>query len=62
MDMEAGMVRMRVYPLRAATNARAMPVLPDVGSTRVVRPGAMRPAASAASIMERPMLWGVSVG
>src|ERR1035437_3609771 len=35
--------------------ARAMPVLPLVGSTSVVRPGAMTPACSAASIIDRPM-------
>src|SRR6478672_4401112 len=32
-----------------------MPVLPDVASTIVVRPGSMRPSASAASIMAIPM-------
>ena len=55
-DIDAGIVRTSLYPLVAATKASAMPVLPDVGSTSVVRPGAHRPAASAASIMERPML------
>jgi hypothetical protein len=55
-DIEAGMVKTSLYPLVAATKARAMPVLPEVGSTKVVRPGAQRPAASAASIMERPIL------
>ena len=34
--------------------ARAMPVLPEVGST-MVAPGFRRPSASAASIMARPM-------
>ena len=52
--MLSGMVRIRRYPLAAQTNARAMPVLPDVGSTRTA-PGPMRPSASAASIMARPM-------
>ena len=32
-----------------------MPVLPDVASTIVVRPGSMRPSRSAASIMATPM-------
>ncbi len=32
-----------------------MPVLPDVGSTIVVRPGTITPSASAASIMATPM-------
>ena len=32
-----------------------MPVLPLVGSMIVVSPGEMRPAASAASIIDRPM-------
>ena len=35
--------------------ASAMPVLPLVGSTMVVLSGEMRPASSAASIIERPM-------
>ncbi len=35
--------------------ARAMPVLPLVGSMIVVLPGAMRPSRSAASIIARPM-------
>ena len=35
--------------------ARAMPVLPLVGSTMVVLSGEIRPACSAASIIERPM-------
>ncbi len=32
-----------------------MPVLPDVASTIVVRPGSIRPSASAASIIATPM-------
>ena len=32
-----------------------MPVLPDVASTIVVRPGSMSPSASAASIIATPM-------
>jgi hypothetical protein len=35
--------------------ASAMPVLPEVGSTRVVLPGAMSPRASASAIIARPM-------
>ena len=34
--MEAGMVSTSLYPLAAAMKASPMPVLPDVGSTRVV--------------------------
>lgn len=37
--MLAGIVRMRRYPLAAATKASAIPVFPDVGSIRVVTPG-----------------------
>src|SRR5919108_5004605 len=33
-----------------------MPVFPDVGSTIVLRPGSMRPSASAASIIATPIL------
>ena len=32
-----------------------MPVLPEVGSTITVRPGSIRPSASAASIMATPI-------
>ena len=32
-----------------------MPVLPDVDSTIVLRPGSMRPSASAASIIATPI-------
>ena len=49
------MVRMMLYPLTAATNARPMPVLPLVGSIRTVLPGVILPSRSAASIMARPM-------
>lgn len=37
-DMDAGMVRISLYPFAAATKASPMPVFPDVGSTRVVTP------------------------
>src|SRR3954462_9143369 len=33
-----------------------MPVLPDVASTIVVRPGSMRPSASAAAVIATPIL------
>src|SRR3954468_11330064 len=54
--MPWGSVSTRSYPLAAATKASAMPVLPDVASTIVVRPGSMRPSASAASIIATPIL------
>jgi hypothetical protein len=41
--------------LAAQQNASAIPVLPEVASTIVVRPGSIRPSASAASIMATPM-------
>ena len=41
--------------MAAQQKARAIPVLPDVASTIVVRPGSMRPSRSAASIMATPM-------
>jgi hypothetical protein len=37
-DIEAGIVRYNLYPLAAAAMARPIPVLPDVGSTRIVLP------------------------
>ena len=52
--MLSGIVRISRYPLAAQTKASAIPVLPEVGSIRVV-PGLMRPSRSAASIMEIPM-------
>ena len=36
--------------------AKAIPVFPDVGSTRTVLPGVMVPSASAWSIRDRPNL------
>ena len=56
MDMDAGMVRMSLYPFAAAMNASAIPVLPEVGSTSVVLPGVIFPLASAASTMAKPIL------
>mmetsp|Transcript_9945 Transcript_9945/g.20715 ORF Transcript_9945/g.20715 Transcript_9945/m.20715 type:complete len:261 (-) Transcript_9945:3-785(-) len=49
--MDSGMVRMRSYPLEAATMASPIPVFPEVGSTKIVSPGVMSPRASASSIM-----------
>src|SRR3954453_23142288 len=54
--MPCGSVRISSYPFAAHTNASAMPVLPDVASTTVVRPGSISPAASAASIIDTPIL------
>ena len=42
--------------MAAQTNASAIPVLPEVDSTIVLRPGSMRPSASAASIIATPIL------
>ena len=36
--IDAGIVRMSSYPLAAATIARPIPVLPEVGSTKTVFP------------------------
>ncbi|VEU38254.1 unnamed protein product [Pseudo-nitzschia multistriata] len=55
MLMDSGMVRIRSYPLEAATMANPMPVLPDVGSTKTVSPGLMSPRSSAWVIMLRAM-------
>ena len=55
MLMLSGMVKMSLYPLLAATMANPMPVFPDVGSTKVVTPGAMSPRCSAMLIMLRAM-------
>ncbi len=43
---------MILYPLAAPTQARPIPVLPDVGST-IVSPGLIVPAFSASSIIRR---------
>src|SRR5271170_2037078 len=50
-----GSVSTRSYPLAAHTNASAIPVLPLVASTILVRPGSILPSASAASIIATPM-------
>ena len=52
--MLSGIVSTHLYPLAAATNASAMPVLPLVGST-IVPPGLSCPDASPASIIATPM-------
>ena len=49
--MVSGMVRISRYPRAAATIAKAIPVLPLVGSTSTVRPGEIVPASSAACTM-----------
>ena len=41
--------------MAAHTKASAMPVLPLVASTIVLRPGSIRPSFSAASIIATPM-------
>ena len=51
-DIVSGMVRISWYPLAAATNASAMPVLPLVGSMMTVSFFTM-PRFSASSIMEQ---------
>ncbi len=50
----SGMVRVRGMPRAAATKARAMPVLPLVGST-ISTPGLSSPFFSASQIMLAPM-------
>ncbi len=49
------MVRMSLYPLAAQTKARAMPVLPLVGSTITVSL-LMSPFSSALTIIDTPIL------
>ena len=53
-DMVSGIVKINLYPLAAATNARAMPVLPLVGSMITVF-GFNMPRFSASSIIAMPM-------
>ena len=52
--MLSGMVTISRYPRAAQVKARAIPVLPLVGSTTTV-PGLSLPWASASSIMATPM-------
>ena len=54
MLMVSGMVRVILYPLAAATYARAMLVLPDVGSTISI-PGFNFPVFSASHIIAAPI-------
>ena len=49
-DIVSGMTIMMRYPRAAATDARPMPVLPEVGSM-MTEPGLSFPFASASSIM-----------
>ena len=51
--MVSGMVRITRYPRAAATLARPMPVLPEVGSM-MTPPGFRSPFSSASKIMDRP--------
>ncbi len=53
--MVSGIVRMHGIPRAAHTMARAMPVLPLVGSTITVS-GPISPASWAASIIDTPIL------
>mmetsp|Transcript_2410 Transcript_2410/g.6214 ORF Transcript_2410/g.6214 Transcript_2410/m.6214 type:complete len:205 (-) Transcript_2410:1472-2086(-) len=55
-DMLAGIVRTSLYPLAAAMKARPIPVLPLVGSIKVVLPGLIFPASSASVTMAYPIL------
>ena len=52
--MVSGITRMRRYPLAAARAARAIPVLPEVGSMITV-PGVSSPFASPSSSMDLAM-------
>ncbi len=54
-DIVSGMVRMSLYPLAAQTKARAMPVLPLVGSMITVSL-LMSPFSSASTIIATPIL------
>src|SRR6185369_17502688 len=52
--MLSGMTRISRYPFTAATIARPMPVLPEVGSM-IVPPGLRAPERSASSTMDSAM-------
>ena len=52
--MVSGMVKVSGMPFEAATKARAMPVLPLVGSISSL-PGPSKPSFSAWAIMAAPM-------
>ena len=53
-DIVSGMVRISFKPFAAATKASAMPVLPEVGSIRIVL-ALIRPLLRASSIIALPM-------
>lgn len=53
-DMDSGIVRMHLYPLSLAINASAIPVFPEVGSTKTVFPGVINPFFSASSMRDLP--------
>jgi hypothetical protein len=53
-DIVSGIVNVILYPRAAATNARAIPVLPLVGSTISI-PGFSTPRFSASQIIAAPM-------
>ena len=53
-DIVSGIVNVSGYPLAAQTYARAMPVLPLVGSTTFM-PGLSLPVFSASQIIDAPM-------
>ena len=53
-DIESGMTSTSLYPFTAATMARPMPVLPEVGSMMTLS-FPSTPRRSASSIMERPI-------
>ena len=55
MLMVSGMAMINLYPFAAATIARAIPVFPDVGSTKIVLPGVIKPSCSADSIIFTPI-------
>ena len=50
----SGMVRISLYPFTAQTKARAIPVLPLVGSMMTVHPGIAGPVRSPADIAAVP--------
>jgi len=52
----AGIVMINLYPREAAIKAKAIPVLPLVGSINVVNPGRILPSFSASTTMEYPIL------
>ena len=49
--IDSGIVKIILYPFTAATNARPIPVFPEVGSI-ITEPGLSNPRASASSTIE----------